>query len=49
MAVVLGGIVLVGSCPDTVWVELKLWSRTTYVRCFEVVYTRQENAVLQPG
>jgi len=32
-----------------VLVELKLQSRTIYVRCFEVVYTRQENATLQPG
>jgi len=32
-----------------VWVELKLKSRATYVRCFEVVYTRQQNATLQPG
>jgi len=31
------------------WVELKLQSRTTYVRCFEVVCTRQQNAILQPG
>jgi len=31
------------------WVELKLLSRTTYVRCFEVVYTRQPNAIPQPG
>jgi len=31
------------------WVELKLLSRTTYVRCFEVVYTRQQNAIQQPG
>jgi len=30
-------------------VELKMQSRTTYVRCFEVVYTRQQNAILQPG
>jgi len=32
-----------------VLVELKLQSRTIYVRCFEVVCTRQENAILQPG
>jgi len=32
-----------------VLVELKLQSRTIYVRCFEVVYTRRENATLQPG
>ena len=31
------------------WVELKLWSRTTYVRCFDAVYTRQTNAIPQPG
>jgi len=31
------------------WVELKLLSRTTYVRCFEVVYTRHQNAIQQPG
>jgi len=31
------------------WVELKLKSRTTYIRCFEVVYTRQQYAILQPG
>jgi len=30
-------------------VELKLESRTTYARCFEVVYTRQHNAIQQPG
>jgi len=24
-------------------------SNTTYVRCFEVIYTRQQNATLQPG
>jgi len=24
-------------------------SSTTYVRCFEVIYTRQQNAILQPG
>ena len=24
-------------------------SNTTYVRCFEVIYTRQQNAILQPG
>jgi len=30
-------------------VELKLQSRTTYVRCFEVVCTRQQNAIQQPG
>jgi len=30
------------------WVELKLQSRTTYVICFEVVYTRQPNAILPP-
>jgi len=30
-------------------VDLKLQSRTTSVRCFEVVYTRQQNAILQPG
>jgi len=27
------------------WVELKLESRTTYVKCFAVVYTRQQNAI----
>jgi len=32
-----------------VLVELKLQSLNIYVRCFEVVYTRQENAILQPG
>jgi len=32
-----------------VWVELKPKSRTAYVRCFEVVYTRQQNAILQRG
>jgi len=26
------------------WVELKLQSQTTYVRCLQVVYTRQHNA-----
>ena len=31
------------------WVELKLQSRITHVRCFEVVYARQANAVPQPG
>jgi len=31
-----------------VWVELKLQLRTIYVRCFEVIYTRQQNAILQP-
>jgi len=31
------------------WVELKLKSRTTYVRCFEVVGSRQQNATLPPG
>jgi len=30
------------------WVELKLQSRTTYVRCFQVVYTRQHNSIQQP-
>jgi len=25
-----------------VWVELKLWSRTTYVRCFEVIHKAAE-------
>jgi len=30
-------------------VELKLWSRTTYVRYLEVVYTRQLNALSHPG
>jgi len=24
-------------------------SNTTYVRCFEVIYTRQQNAILKPG
>jgi len=24
-------------------------SNTTYVRCFEIIYTRQQNAMLQPG
>jgi len=28
------------------WVELKPLSRNTYVRCFEVVYTKQRNAIL---
>ena len=32
-----------------IWVELKLQSRTTYVRCFEVVYIRQQNGIQQPG
>jgi len=31
------------------WVDLKLQSQTTYVRCLEVVYTRQQNAIQQPG
>jgi len=32
------------------WVELKLYkSRITYAKCFEVVFTRQQNAILQPG
>jgi len=24
-------------------------SNATYVRCFEVIYTRQQNGILQPG
>jgi len=32
-----------------VWVELKLQSQTTYVRCFAVVYIREQNAILEPG
>jgi len=24
-------------------------SNTTYVRCIEAIYTRQQNAILQPG
>ena len=31
------------------WVELKLKSRTTYVRYFEVVYIRQPNTIPHPG
>jgi len=31
------------------WVELKLQSRTTYVRYFKVVYIRQPNAIPHPG
>ena len=33
---------------DILGVELKLKSRTTYVRCFDVTYTRQQKAILQP-
>jgi len=33
---------------EHVWVEIKLKSRTPYITCFEVLYTRQ-NAMLQPG
>ena len=31
------------------WVELKMQSRTTYVRYCEVVYIRQPNAIQHPG
>jgi len=32
-----------------VGVQLKLQSRITYVRCVEVICTRQQNAILQLG
>jgi len=32
-----------------VWVDLKLYSRSNCVRCFEVVHTSHQNTVLQSG
>ena len=34
---------------QNMWVELKLQSRNTYIKCFEVVCTRQQNAIQKPG
>jgi len=33
----------------SVEVQSRYESNTTYVRCFEVIYTRQQNPILQPG
>ena len=33
----------------SVEIKSRYESNTTYVRCFEVIYARQQNAILQPG
>ena len=33
----------------SVELQTRYESNDTYVRCFEVIYTRQQNAILQPG